>query len=81
MSVAPETPTARKLISKRELLQLVPLSYPTIWGMMRAGNFPRSVKITDGPNAKAAWYEDEVVAWQASRSRTELKPVAEAEAA
>jgi prophage regulatory protein len=74
---APERvkPTARKLISKRELLELIPLSYVTIWSMMRRGDFPKSIKITNGPTAKSAWYLDEVSAWQASRARTELKPV------
>ena len=73
---APEqdAPAVRKLISKRELLSLIPLSYPTIWQLMRRGKFPRSVKLGDGPNAKVAWYLDEVSEYQASLERTELKP-------
>ena len=47
-------PAVRKLISKRELLDLIPLSYPTLWQMMRRGEFPKSIKLTDGPAAKSA---------------------------
>ena len=73
---APErnAPAVRKMISKRELLGLIPLSYPTIWGLMRRGKFPKSVKLGDGPNAKVAWYLDEVSEFQAGLQRTELKP-------
>ena len=47
----------RKLIRKRELLKRVPYNYTTVWRLMRANEFPASVKL--GPNA-VAWYEDEV---------------------
>ena len=82
MEHAPERDAlaARKLISKRELLAIIPLSYPTLWQMMRRDEFPKSIRLTDGPTAKTAWYLDEVTDWQASRQRTELKPVAEPEA-
>ena len=69
-----DAPAVRKMISKRALLDLIPLSYPTIWQLMRRGKFPRSVKLGDGPNAKVAWYLDEVSEYQASLERTELKP-------
>ena len=73
---APErdAPAARKLISKRALLDLIPLSYPTIWQMMRRGEFPRSVKLGDVSNSKVAWYLDEVSEYQGNLERTELKP-------
>ena len=71
----------RKLISKRELLNLIPLSYPAIWTRMRAGEFPLSVKL-DAAGSKVFWYLDEVQTWIESRPRSELKPLpAEAEAA
>ena len=35
---------ARKMIRKSRLLELIPLSFPTIWGMIRRGEFPAPVK-------------------------------------
>jgi prophage regulatory protein len=62
------TPNSR-LISKKEMLSRVPLSYPTIWDLMRRGKFPRSRSI----GRKVAWVESEVEAWIASRSKVKLK--------
>ena len=69
-----DAPAARKLIRKRQLLELIPLSFPTIWKEMRAGRFPLPVKFGDGPNAPSAWYEDEVCEYQAGLERAEYKP-------
>ena len=68
-----------KLISKRELLQIVPLSYPSIWNRMRRGEFPRSIKLDD-TGAKVAWILSEVEEWIASRPRVQLKPPDQAKA-
>ncbi len=78
---APErsAPAVRRIMSKRQLLEVIPLSYPTIWSMMRRDEFPRSIVV--GPNGKVGWYEDEVADWQDNRQRSQLKPVAEPEAA
>lgn len=61
------------LISKREVIKRVGLSYPTLWKMMRQGEFPRSVRLTNGPSAKVAWREEEVENWINSRPRQVLK--------
>ena len=59
----------RRLIYKPELLDLVGLSYTTIWTMMREGRFPRSRAVggvgqkQGGQNQKVAWYSDEVEEW------------------
>ncbi len=74
------TPPGRKLISKAELLELLPISFPTIWELMRRGKFPLSIRLGDSPQAKAGWFLDEVTDWQESRPRTTLKPLTEAEA-
>ena len=42
-----------RLISKRELLQRVPLSFPTIWKLMRQDKFPRARVI----GGKSFWFE------------------------
>ena len=73
------TPVVRKLVSKAELLELIPLSFPTIWEQMRRRAFPLSVKLGDGPTAKSAWFLDEIQDYQENLPRTELKPLTEAE--
>ena len=70
----------RKLITKAEVLERVPYSYPTIWEKMRRGEFPRSVKLDDS-GAKVAWFEDELIEWIESRKRVDLKPLPAAAAA
>jgi predicted DNA-binding transcriptional regulator AlpA len=45
-----------RLIFKRELLQRVGLSFPTIWKMMQQGRFPRARVI----GSKSVWIESEV---------------------
>jgi predicted DNA-binding transcriptional regulator AlpA len=52
---AGEAPPVR-LIFKRELLKRIPLSFPTIWKMMRENRFPRA-RIIGG---KSAWFESEI---------------------
>ena len=76
---APErdVPAVRKIISKRQLLETIPLSYPTIWQMMRKGEFPLSIVI--GTHGKIGWYESEVADWQTSCERSRLKPHADSE--
>ena len=75
---APErdAPAVRRLIRKSQLLDLVPLSFPTIWEMMRRGEFPLPVKLGSAPNAPSAWFEDEVAAKVESLERVEYKPAA-----
>jgi predicted DNA-binding transcriptional regulator AlpA len=48
-----------RLISKRELLQRVPLSFPTIWKLMRQDKFPRARVI----GGKSFWFEHEIDAF------------------
>ena len=48
------TSAVRKLISKAELLALIPLSYVTIWELMRRDKFPRSIKLGETPHAPGA---------------------------
>ena len=64
---------SRRLIRKKEVLQRVGLSYPTIWSMMREGAFPRSIRLTDGPSAKVAWLESDIDQWMAARPQQKLK--------
>ena len=59
----------RQLISKRQMLELVNLSYPTIWRMAREGRFPRG-RVVGG---KVFWFADEIAEWQEHLEPQRLK--------
>jgi predicted DNA-binding transcriptional regulator AlpA len=66
----PIAPTgAVRLIERAEVLDKVPLSYATIWKMMRAGAFPRSRVIGD----RTVWLEREIDAWIDALPNRQLK--------
>jgi predicted DNA-binding transcriptional regulator AlpA len=48
-----------RLMSKAEVLVVAGCTYPTLWKMMREGNFPRS-RVVGG---KSMWISSEVDAW------------------
>lgn len=58
-----------RLLSRRQLLDLIPISYPKLWSMMRRGEFPRSLAI----GGKCVWREVEVQAWVDNLSKVKLK--------
>jgi predicted DNA-binding transcriptional regulator AlpA len=58
-----------QFLSKVEVLDLVPVSYVTIWNWMRSGAFPRSRKV----GGKIMWLKHEIDAWMASRPIAALK--------
>ncbi len=51
-----------RLLSKAEVLDKVGLSFPTLWGRMRDGTFPRARDL----GGKSCWLESEVSAWIAA---------------
>jgi len=53
-----------RLITKRELCQMVPYTPQHILRLEKEGKFPRRVQV--GPN-RVAWLESEVEAWVAAR--------------
>jgi prophage regulatory protein len=57
-----------RLMSRREVLDHVGVSYPTIWRWMQEGSFPRARAI----GGKIAWIEAEVENWI---NRRPLKPL------
>ena len=59
-----------RLLSKREVLARVGVSYPTLWLWMRQGKFPRSRAL--GGN-KSVWIESEVERWIAGLPVRRLK--------
>lgn len=48
-----------RLIDKRTLLRLVPLSYSTIWKLMRRGEFPLSVVVS----GRVFWRWQSIKTW------------------
>jgi predicted DNA-binding transcriptional regulator AlpA len=69
---AARAPPARldaRLLSKREVLAIVGVSYPTVWSWMRHGKFPRS-RVVGG---KSMWLSTEVEAWLAALPVRRLK--------
>jgi prophage regulatory protein len=53
----------RRMLTEKEVLEIVPVSTVTLWRMERDGEFPRGSYIS--PNRKV-YFADEVVAWQNS---------------
>jgi predicted DNA-binding transcriptional regulator AlpA len=58
-----------RLLSKAQVLDRVPVTFPTLWAWMRAGKFPRARII----GSKSCWVESEVEAWIAARPLRRLK--------
>jgi prophage regulatory protein len=58
---APDEPRARRMLTEREVLRLVPFSRSTLWRREREGSFPRGSYISAN---RKIWFEDEVCAWQ-----------------
>jgi len=52
---------ARRMLSEKQVLEIVPVGRTTLYRMEKAGRFPRSTYIS--PNRRV-WFEDEIVAWQ-----------------
>jgi predicted DNA-binding transcriptional regulator AlpA len=68
-SLPPLGPAPDRLVFKGELLERTGLSFPTIWSMMRKGEFPRS-RVVGG---KSAWLASEFEAWLVALPRRRLK--------
>jgi predicted DNA-binding transcriptional regulator AlpA len=58
-----------KLLTKRDLLDRIGVSYVTIWKMMVLGTFPRSRAV----GGKLVWLESEVNEWIRNLPKTALK--------
>ena len=58
-----------RLLSRREMLDRVSLSYPTVWQRMRDGKFPRG----RDNGGKIVWVESEIADWIAKLPVKKLK--------
>jgi predicted DNA-binding transcriptional regulator AlpA len=61
-----------RLLSQAQVLAIVPVSIPTLWAMMRRGEFPRSRRLGAGSN-RVAWFESEILAWFETLPKQKLK--------
>jgi prophage regulatory protein len=61
--VAPDKSGPRRMLSEKQVLEIVPVGRTTLYRMEKAGRFPRSTYIS--PNRRV-WFEDQVIAWQAA---------------
>jgi prophage regulatory protein len=59
--VAPGKPGPRRMLSEKQVLEIVPVGRTTLYRMEKAGRFPKSTYIS--PNRRV-WFENEIVAWQ-----------------
>jgi prophage regulatory protein len=56
---APDEP--RKMLSEKQVLQILPVSRSTLWRMEKQGKFPRSTYVSSN---RRFWFADEVTEWQ-----------------
>jgi prophage regulatory protein len=59
--VALDQSTPRRMLSEKQVLEIVPVARTTLYRMEKAGRFPRSTYIS--PNRRV-WFADEIIAWQ-----------------
>jgi predicted DNA-binding transcriptional regulator AlpA len=63
-----------RLLTRAEVLERVPVSFPTIWAWMREGKFPPARHL----GVKTFWLESEVDAWIRGLPLREYKPLKQA---
>ncbi len=61
----------RKILRPKQVQELIGKSRVQIWRDVRAGRFPAPISL--GPNS-TGFYEDEILAWLASRARVSYAP-------
>jgi predicted DNA-binding transcriptional regulator AlpA len=52
---------ARRMLSERQVLAIIPVGHTTLWRMVKKGQFPKPTFVS--PN-RCFWFEDVVLAWQ-----------------
>ncbi len=56
-----------KLLSKRQLKEIVLYSPQHVQRLEDAGRFPKRVRLGDGPRSRVGWIESEVLDWLQER--------------
>jgi prophage regulatory protein len=58
---APDNSELRRMLSERQLLELVSISRTTLFRLMKAGKFPKGVYVSAN---RRIWFERDVITWQ-----------------
>jgi prophage regulatory protein len=64
--VLTDTPTASRLVRRREVLARIGISEATLWRLEKRGEFPPAVRISVGGRA-VGYFSDAVESWIRSR--------------
>lgn len=59
--------TKPRLLSKKQVKEIVLFSYAHIERMEKAGRFPKRVRLSPHPRGRCGYVEAEVLAWLAAR--------------
>jgi prophage regulatory protein len=57
----PDKPGPRRMLSEKQVLEIVPVGRTTLYRMEKAGQFPKGSYISAN---RKIWFEDELIAWQ-----------------
>jgi predicted DNA-binding transcriptional regulator AlpA len=59
VTAAPET--ARRMLSEKQVLGIIPVGHTTLWRMVKKGLFPKPTFVSAN---RCFWFADVVLAWQ-----------------
>ena len=71
----PATDRSPRLLTKPQVCAIAGVTYPTLWKLMRQGEFPRSYVL----GGRSMWRSDEIDQWLAGLPVRRLKGDAEAD--
>ncbi len=54
---------SKRFLSKKEVRDKVKLSYTTIARLVKAGRFPKPLRLGPYPTSRTVWWEHEIEAW------------------
>jgi prophage regulatory protein len=69
-----EGDTALRFLSKKAVRDLITLSFTQIDRREAAGKFPKRLRLSEFPNGRVVWLEDEVFKWMQERIAEREKP-------
>ena len=64
MELQSHGPSPTRILSTKQLSQLINLSESTLWRMRQRGQLPQPIRVSPG---RVGWRESDIVAWLATR--------------